>query len=127
MDADKRRTRGPLRVVGLQAAATVAVAALMLAAGVDEAMSALWGGSAVVLPNAYFAWGATRRLAEGQLAHEALREAGGLIIRWVVKVALTAALLVVAIVVLDAGGLGFFVGLVTALLAQLASPLIGGN
>ena len=53
--------------------------------------------------------------------------AGGLIGRWVVKVALTVVLLVAAIVVADAGGLGFFVGLGAALLAPLASPLVGGD
>lgn len=121
------RPRGPIRVVGLQAAVTAVVAALMLLGGVDAAKSALLGGFVVVLPNAYFAWAAMRHLPEGQAEHEALREAGRLIGRWVVKIALTVAMLVGAIVVADAGGLGLFVGLGAALLAQLASPLVGGN
>ena len=121
------RPRGPLRVVGLQAAVTAAAAVLMLIGGVDEARSALLGGFAVVLPNAYFAWAATRPLRPGPDEREAVLAAGGLIGRWVVKIALTVALLVAAIVVADAGGLGFFVGLSAALLAPLASPLVGGN
>ena len=121
------RLKGPIRVVGLQAAVTVAVAALMLVGGVDEAKSALLGGFAVVLPNAYFAWAAMRPLRPSPDEHEAMLAAGGLIGRWVVKIALTVGLLVAAIVVADAGGLGFFVGLSAALLAQLASPLVGGN
>ena len=127
MTVDEMRRNGPLRVVGLQAAVAVLVAALMLIWSADEAMSALWGGVAVVLPNAYFAWAATRPLRTGAAAHEAVREAGKLLGRWVVKIALTVALLVAAIVVADAGSLGFFAGLGVALLAQLASPLVGGN
>ena len=121
------RPRGPLRVVGLQAAVTVAAAVLMLIGGVDEARFALLGGLAVVLPNAYFAWAATRPLRPRPDEREAVLAAGGLIGRWVVKIALTVALLVAAIVVADAGGLGFFVGLSAALLAPLASPLVGGS
>ena len=121
------QARGPIRVVGLQSAVAIAVAALMLIGGVDEAKSALLGGFVVVLPNAYFAWAATRPLRRATDDHAALLEAGRLIGRWVVKIALTVALLVAAIVLADAGGLGFFVGLGATLLAQLASPLIGGN
>ena len=120
------QARGPIRVVGLQSAVAIAVAALMLIGGVDEAKSALLGGFVVVLPNAYFAWAATRPLRGGTDEHAVL-EAGRLIGRWVVKIALTVALLVAAIVLADAGGLGFFVGLGAALLAPLASPLVGGN
>ena len=128
MTVDETRRNGPLRVVGLQVAVAVLVAALMLIWSADEAMSALLGGFAVVLPNAYFAWAATRPLRRtGAAAHEAVREAGKLLGRWVVKIALTVALLVAAIVVADAGSLGFFAGLGVALLAQLASPLVGGN
>lgn len=127
MSADQTRPRGPIRVVGLQAAVTLAVAALMLVGGVDEAKSAFLGGFAVVLPNAYFAWAAMRPLRPSPDEREAMLAASGLIGRWVVKIALTVALLVAAIVVVDAGGLGFFVGLSAALLAQLASPLVGGN
>ena len=118
---------GPIRVVGLQAAVAVVVAALMLIGGAEEAKSALLGGFVVVLPNAYFAWAATRPLRGGTDDRAALTEAGRLIGRWVVKIALTVALLVAAIVLADAGSLGFFVGLGAALLAQLASPLVGGN
>ena len=120
------QARGPIRVVGLQSAVAIAVAALMLIGGVDEAKSALLGGFVVVLPNAYFAWAATRPLRRTD-DQAALLEAGRLIGRWGVKIALTVALLVAAIVLADAGGLGFFVGLGTTLLAQLASPLVGGN
>ena len=127
MTADDARRLGPIRVVGLQAAVAVAVAALMLIGGVDEAKSALLGGFVVVLPNATFAWAATRPLRRGADDRAASLEAYRLIGRWVVKIALTVALLVAAIVLADAGGLGFFVGLGAALLAQFASPLVGGS
>ena len=128
MTASDTRARGPLRVVGLQAAVAVAVAALALIWGVDEAKSALLGGFVVVLPNAYFAWATTRPLRSAHAEQpEAVREAGRMLGRWGVKVALTVALLVAAIVVADAASFGFFAGLGAALLAPLASPLVGGR
>lgn len=113
--------------MALQAAVTVVVAGLALAWSVDEAKSAFLGGLVAFLPNAYFAWAASRAGRGGQdAAQEAVIEGGKFLGRWLVKMGLMVALLVVALAVLGAGSLGFFVGLVATLMAPLASPLIGG-
>jgi len=123
-----RRWGTPVRIVALQAAVTVVVAALALAWSVDEAKSAFLGGLVALLPNAYFAWAASRAGRGGQdAAQEAVIEGGKFLGRWLVKMGLMVALLVVALGVLGAGSLGFFVGLVAALLAPLATPLVGGT
>ncbi len=111
----------PVRVVALQAAVTVVVAVLALAWSVDEATSALLGGLVALLPNAYFAWAASRAGRGGQ---EAVVEGGKFLGRWLVKMGLMVALLVVALGVLGAGSLGFFVSLMATLMAPLASPLV---
>jgi len=127
MGASERRWGTPIRVVGLQVAVTLLVAAAALAWGVDAAWSSLLGGIAAFVPNAYFAWAASRagHPADGQAGEQdqAVREAGRLLARWVVKIMLAVALLVVALTVVGAGGLGFFVGLGAALMA----PLLGGR
>ena len=123
-----RRWGTPVRVVALQAAVTVVVAALALAWSVDEAKSAFLGGLVALLPNAYFAWAASRAGRGGQdAAQEAVIEGGKFLARWLVKMGLMVALLVVALGILGAGSLGFFVGLVATLLAPLATPLVGGT
>ena len=106
----------------MQAVVSVAVAALALIASVDAAKAALVGGMVVVLPNTYFAWTLTRTTAASR--ERALLEAGKMLGRWGVKMALTVALLVVAIVVLEMRGLGLLAGLGAALMAQLAAPLV---
>ena len=120
--APRERWETPARVVGLQAAASVTAAALASMASAEEAQAALVGGMVAVLPNAYFAWTLTRTEAAGR--ELALLEAGRTLLRWGVKMAWTIALLVLAIVVLEMGRIGFFVGLGAALVAQLAAPLI---
>lgn len=121
-----RRWGTPVRVVALQAVVTVVVAALALAWSVDEAKSAFLGGLVAFLPNAYFAWAASRAGRGGQdAAQEAVVEGGKFLGRWLVKMGLMVALLVVALAVLGAGSLGFFVGLIATLIAPLASPLVG--
>ena len=123
-----RRWGTPVRVVALQAAVTVVVAALALAWGVDEAKSAFLGGLVAFLPNAYFAWAASRAGRGRQDAtQEAVVEGGKFLGRWLVKMGLMVVLLVVALGVLGAGSLGFFIGLVATLMAPLASPLVGGT
>lgn len=113
--------------MALQAAVTVVVAALALAWSVDEAKSAFLGGLVAFLPNAYFGWAASRAGRGGQdAAQEAVVEGGKFLGRWLVKMGLMVALLVVALAFLGAGSLGFFVGLVATLMAPLASPLVGG-
>lgn len=122
-----RRWGTPVRVVALQAVVTVVVAALALAWSVDEAKSAFLGGLVAFLPNAYFAWAASRAGRGGQdAAQEAVVEGGKFLGRWLVKMGLMVALLVVALGFLGAGSLGFFVGLIATLIAPLASPLVGG-
>lgn len=122
-----RRWGTPVRVVALQAAVTVVVAALALAWSVDEAKSAFLGGLVALLPNAYFAWAASRTgRGKQDAAQEAVVEGGKFLGRWLVKMGLMVALLVVALAVLGAGSLGFFVGLIATLIAPLASPLVGG-
>ena len=66
-------------------------------------------------------WRARRRAVDSR--EQALLEAGRTLGQWAAKMALTIAFLVGAIVVLDMGRLGFFVGLGVALTAQLAAPL----
>ena len=122
-----RRWGTPVRVVALQAAVTAVVAALALAWSVDEAKSAFLGGLVALLPNAYFAWAASRAgRGEQDAAQEAVVEGGKFLGRWLVKMGLMVALLVVSLGFLGAGSLGFFVGLVATLMAPLASPLVGG-
>ena len=126
-----RRWGTPARVVGLQTVVTLVVAAMALFWSADEAKSALLGGLVAFVPNAYFAWAASRPGRSGAQQHvgaqqEAVLEGGRFLGRWLVKMGLMVALLVIALVVLKAGSLGFFAGLVAALMAQFASPWMGG-
>ena len=120
-----RRWGTPARVVGLQAVVTLVVAATALLWGADEAKSALLGGMVAFVPNAYFAWAASRPGRAGA-QQEAVLEGGRFLGRWLVKMGLMVALLVIAVAVFEAGSLGFFAGLVAALMAQFASPWMGG-
>ena len=123
-----RRWGTPVRVVALQAAVTVVVAALALAWSADEAKSVFLGGLAAFLPNAYYAWAASRSGRGGQdAAQDAVIEGGKFLGRWLVKMGLVVVLLVVALTVLKAGSLGFFIGLIAALVAPLATPLVSGK
>lgn len=123
-----RRWGTPVRVVALQAAVTVVVAALALAWSVDEAKSAFLGGLVALLPNAYFAWAASRAGRGGQdAAQEAVIEGGKFLGRWLVKMGLVVALLVVALAVFKAGSLGFLIGLAGALMAPLAAPFVAAD
>lgn len=120
-----RRWGTPARVVGLQVVVTLCVAAVALFWSADEAKSALLGGIVAFVPNAYFAWAASRTGRSGA-QQEAVLEGGRFLGRWLVKMGLMVALLVIALAVLKAGSLGFFAGLVAALMAQFASPWMGG-
>ncbi|MYD97241.1 MAG: ATP synthase subunit I [Gammaproteobacteria bacterium] len=128
---NRRRWGTPARVVGLQVVVTLFVAAAALFWSGDEAKSALLGGIVAFVPNAYFAWAASRTGRSGALKRvgaqqEAVLEGGRFLGRWLVKMGLMVALLVIALAVLKAGSLGFFAGLVAALMAQFASPWMGG-
>ena len=122
----------PFRVVGAQAAVTLLAAALAAAWGAEAAKAVFAGGMVAVLPNAYFAWAGTRgfrrRIAgtvpDADERQAAMAEAGRLLGRWGVKLALTVALLAFAIVVADVGSIAFFVGLGLALAAQFSAPLV---
>ncbi|MYJ74799.1 MAG: hypothetical protein F4089_06695 [Gammaproteobacteria bacterium] len=123
-----RRWGTPVRVVAVQAAVTVVVAALALLWSVDEAKSAFLGGLVAFLPNAYFAWAAGRAGSGGRdAAQEAVVEGGKFLGRWLVKTVLMVALLVVAVAVLKVGSLGFLIGLAAALMAPLAAPLVAAD
>ena len=112
----------PYRIVGLQGIAVVAVALPMWLVGAAQAGSAVLGGLAVVLPNAYFALGAVRRTVPDGDA-ERLREARRLLGRGIGKWALTAVLLIAVFRFVSVEPLGFFGGLTVALLAQAVAPL----
>ena len=113
--------REPVRVVGVQVAAAATAAAVAAMWGTEAAEAAFLGGAVAFLPNAYFAWAARGRSVAGRLAYP---EAGRLLARWGVKLALAVMLLVFAIVVADVGGGAFFAGLGVALAAQFAAPLV---
>ena len=102
-------------------AVTAGVAALW---GVGAAQAALVGGAVAVLPNAYFAWASVRR---GGSAQPAVVEARRLLRRWGGKLALTMALMAVAIVGLGMGSGAFFAGLGLALATQHLAPLVASR
>lgn len=107
-------------MVGVQVVAAAVAAAVAAMWGAEAAKAAFLGGAVAFLPNAYFAWAAGRRTAAGRGAYA---EAGRLLGRWGVKLALAMALLVFALAVADVGGGAFFAGLGVALAAQFAAPL----
>ena len=127
MEPDRREL---VRVVGAQVGATAAVAALAAFWGLEAAKAALVGGAVAFLPNAYFAWAGARRGGERpdpsgleDAAEAAVAQAGRLFRRWGGKLALTVALMVIAIVGLGVGSGAFFAGLGLALAAQHLMPL----
>ena len=125
MTASGPRWGVPARVVALQAVVALLAAVLALIGSVDAAKSALLGGIAAWLPNAYFAWRLTRPVRQTNDA--AVRLVGRTLGWWAVKMALTITLLVAVLAVADVDGLGFILGLVAVLLAPLAAPLLGGD
>lgn len=121
--ADESRWGVPFRVVALQVAATTLVAAVALAWSAPAATSALLGGAVACLPNACFAW--TLRGGNGTKdSAAAVGLAAGVLLGWVGKMALTAGLLVVALVFLNPAREAFVAGLAAALLAPLGAPLV---
>lgn len=120
MTSAEANRRAPVRVVGVQVVAAAIAAAVAAMWGADAAKAAFLGGAVAFLPNAYFAWAAGRRTVAGR----AYAEAGRLLGRWGVKLALAMALLVFALAVADVGGGAFFAGLGVALAAQFAAPLV---
>lgn len=120
-------------MVGAQVGVTAVVAALAAFWSLEAAKAALVGGAVAFLPNAYFAWRGARRSGEGldpsgredaaEAQRAAVAEAGRLFRRWGGKLALTVALMVIAIVGLGVGSGAFFAGLGLALAAQHLVPL----
>ena len=130
MEPDRRE---PVRVVGAQVGVTAVVAAVASIWGLEAGRAALVGGAVAFLPNAYFAWAGARRGGErptpsgpeeaAAAQRAAVAEAGQLLRRWGGKLALTVALMVIAIVGLGVGSGAFFAGLGLALAAQHLAPL----
>ena len=123
----------PFRIVGLQVAAVMVVCLLVLFGGLSQAGSALLagpqlgsallGGAVIVLPNALFAFGVTRRLSlDGDDAR--LREARRLVGHGALKWLLSAVLTAVAVSMVALEPLGFFAALTVAVVTQMIAPLL---
>ncbi len=126
---------------------TLLLSALALVWSAEAAQAVLLGGTVAVLPNVYFARAATRAWRPGAggdpgaldgpvrrgaadaagIGETATLEAGRFLGQWLVKMVLTIVLLVVALALVEVGGLGFFIGLGTVLLVPLAAPLLGAD
>ena len=85
------------------------------------AVSAMLGGAAVVLPQAWFAWAAARASKANATA-----QAYGLLARWFAKAALTTALAVAGFLV-GVQEAAFLGGFVAALVGQLLAPAFLGR
>ena len=116
----------PARIVALQLAATVLVAAAGLWWSQSAALSALLGGVAVFVPNACFAFWLGRGEA-GADAAGATRAAAALFGQWLAKLGLTVALLLGVVVAIEVVPAAFVAGLAVTLLAPLAMPWTGGQ
>ena len=115
-----RRWGVPARIVAMQLAATVLVAAAALWWRPGAAFSALLGGAVAVVPNICFAF----CLGRGEAAVDgvgAARAGAVLLGQWLAKFLLTGALVLAAIAMVDLVAAAFVVGLAGALLAPLAT------
>jgi F0F1-type ATP synthase assembly protein I len=110
------------RVVVLQGVCVgIAVVLATLVAGRDQAIPAVLGGGCAVLPNAFMALRARRRIVPGT----ELASAAGLFLAMFTKLGLTVLLLALALRQIDADhGAAFFAGFLVALLAHHASFLM---
>ena len=117
--------QAPWLVVLVQAGVTGVAA--VVAAGASTGMagygavSAMLGGAAVVLPQAWFAW-ATARTSGA----DATVRGFGLLARWFAKAVLTTALAVAGFLV-GVQAAAFLGGFVAALLGQLLAPALVGR
>lgn len=121
-----RRWGVPARVVALQFAATVLIAAAGLWWSQSATLSALLGGVVVFVPNACFAFW-LGRAKPGADVEGASRAAAALLGQWAAKLALTVALLLGVVVTVDVIPAAFVAGLLVASLAPLAMPWTGGQ
>ena len=113
----------PFRIVGLQIAAVGAACLSMSFSGLHQVLSALLGGTVIVLPNALVAFGAARRLSfDGDDAR--LREARRLVGHGAFKWLLTAVLMAAAFTLTAIEPLGFFAALTVAIIAQMIAPVL---
>jgi len=117
--------QAPWLVVLVQAGLTGVAAAFAAGASVGMAgycaASAMLGGAAVVLPQAWYAWAVGRTNAADGTA-----EAYGLLARWFAKVALTSALAVAGFLV-GVQAAAFLGGFIAALVGQLLAPVLIGR
>lgn len=115
LPAAASRASEPLRIVAWQAATAMAVAAALAPFGAGEAGSALFGGVAVVAPNAWFAIAAAGRGASAA--------APRLLVRGAAKWLLAALLMAGGLALAPIKPLGFFAALIAALAAGALAPL----
>lgn len=110
-----------LAQAGLTGVAAVVAAGASTGMAGYGAASAMLGGAAVVLPQAWFAWAVARTTKA-----EATAQAFGLLARWFVKVAMICALAVGGFLV-GVQQEAFLGGLVAALVGQLLAPALMGR
>lgn len=113
-------------VLAQAACSALAAAVAALWGGVAAGAWALLGGMAVAAPQAYFARASTRQLGEVDAA-SARAEAAALLARWFAKAAMTVGLAALGLGLAQGREAAFLGGLVAALAAQLAAPLLVGR
>jgi F0F1-type ATP synthase assembly protein I len=108
----------PFRIVGLQLGVVAVVVLLMLLNETKQAGSAVLGGTVVVLPNAFFAYAATRSLM-GQGDNDRGFAAMRLLGSGVLKIVLTVMLMAGTLSFVRIDPLGFFAAMMGALFAPM--------
>ena len=108
------------RLVGLQALVVVFIAAGWLFGGLREALSALLGGAACVLPSLYFA----RRLFATTSARDAKKIVKAFYLGEIVKLALSAVLVVLIVMFIPVVILPLITGFIGAQLGFWLAPLV---
>lgn len=108
------------RLVGLQALVVLLIAAGWLFGGLREALSALLGGAACVLPSLYFA----RRFFATTSAREAKQIIKAFYLGEVIKLALSAILVVLIVMFIPVVILPFITGFVGAQFGFWLAPMV---
>jgi F0F1-type ATP synthase assembly protein I len=101
---------GVFSVVAVQAGLIASLAGVLFVVSLPLCEAALSGGLSVLVPNAWFAWASTRR-----------KPGGWLLVQGVVKFVLAIVLMAVALKSLSPDPLGFFSGVLVALVAHAAA------
>lgn len=104
---DKTAEKSVYSIIGYQGAAVLLVAAGLGLWSSWFGASALAGGIAVLMPNAFFAWASTRR-----------KPGGWLLVQGVVKFLFVIVLMAMAFRTLEPEPVAFFSGVITALVAH---------